>query len=389
MGIKELFQGFAIFQQGVNTANRIGAVDEANESLQALNDQGLELQERLEKERQIGQRLGLGLQRAGANAKQIQVATQSFGVSAGALFQAEINKELQENTIKAQQEQAKALAEQAKALQAQRDVAAQQRVTTQQRGAAERTELTTEATVGAARIKVEQAQKEADKKRIREERKLQIQGFIRNPDFKGIPSDQDVKDIKKASTSTRKILPTLNRLREEFEKEGTSIFKRESRAKMQQLATQLKLVFKSEAFAGLGVIAGPDERLLNDVVEDPSILELDSTARAKFLGFGKIVSDAMDAAAKSGGFLIDPTSEIGKGLQDARTPPLDPSIKKELDDLAEQIPAIKQQQTMIELVIRDPEHPEHEGVKAMLLRKGKFDVLRQTKPVQSRPQEFP
>jgi len=391
-GFDNLLKGLSAFKQGMQQFHASGAIREANQQLQELNASGLDLEDQLLEERQLGNELALRLAQTGASAQDIQAATGGLGVSANVAFQAEATKELVDQKNDLQQELNKVRFERTKELQVQQEAAEKANIATQQAAATARTVLTTEAALGAAETRVAGAIAIETQKQVLERKKRLIKGTLDDPEFEGIPSVADLKKTKDAIQETRKLLPALGRLKDQFAEFGDAVFNREARASMVALATQLKLIFKSEAFAGLGVIAGVDEELLDNVISDPSVLEKDSTTRARFLEFGKIVNDSVKAAAARSGKTIDPSSDLGKDLSNASTPSLRPETKRELNALfAQSGPALEAEglnQETAERILRDTTHPQHKGLVAFLVQQGFISLGRgDQSPLLSPPEQ--
>jgi hypothetical protein len=118
--------------------------------------------------------------------------------------------------------------------------------------------------------------------------------------IKGVSITKDsVKKVKSAKAATDSLIPTLKALTKMFKDEGTE-FAGPKAAKMEQLVRDAQLIYKSEDFAGLGVLTGPDLRLLEEILPDltsaganiGSVLSLGYTNESKLAKLQQITGKA-------------------------------------------------------------------------------------------------
>ena len=108
-------------------------------------------------------------------------------------------------------------------------------------------------------------------------RKAYLEGFSLNPDAE--PTDKELSDIRSVQANTWTIADNVKEMRDIYKAHGNSPLPGPVRARLSQLATELKMAAKGPEMYALGVIAGPDEAILDRVIEDPT------TANATFLDF--------------------------------------------------------------------------------------------------------
>jgi len=119
VGLDDLLKGLAVFDRGVKTFAVSTAVNDANEQLTQLQNQEDDRAQVLQQQTEISNSLALRLAGAGADAATIQAATGRLGVSAGAEFQAQQQRQAQESSQAFQlgvfeKESAKALAKESR-----------------------------------------------------------------------------------------------------------------------------------------------------------------------------------------------------------------------------------------------------------------------------------
>lgn len=103
--MQELLQAFQMFNNGVKSFAISAATLDATKQVQQLNQQNLDEQEKLQAMNQLSQQLALRLTGVGADASQIESATNRIAPSLGAQYQAQVNKDLQESSQQFQREQ--------------------------------------------------------------------------------------------------------------------------------------------------------------------------------------------------------------------------------------------------------------------------------------------
>lgn len=98
MALDDMLKGMAVFKDGLTQFATSKAVNDANEQLSQLNGQEMDRGEMLKAQSQIGNDLMMRLQSAGADPGRIAQLTGQIAPSAGAQYQAEENKNLQESS---------------------------------------------------------------------------------------------------------------------------------------------------------------------------------------------------------------------------------------------------------------------------------------------------
>lgn len=98
MGMDDLLKGLAVFKDGMTQYHTAAAVNDANEQLTALHAQEMDRDQKIQAQSQISSSLAMRLGAAGTDASKIQALTSEIAPSQGALFQADTNKDLQENS---------------------------------------------------------------------------------------------------------------------------------------------------------------------------------------------------------------------------------------------------------------------------------------------------
>lgn len=161
--------------------------------------------------------------------------------------------------------------------------------------------------------------------RISSTEKKEAEQGILIPDMKPIKGVQITKDsvkkVKSAKAATDSLVPTLKQLTSMFEKYGTE-FGGENAAQMEQLVRDAQLIYKNEDFAGLGVLTGPDLKLLEEILPDltsaganvASTLSLGYTNKAKLAKLKQITSKAQQrfqALSKAHGFEVSDMTNGG------------------------------------------------------------------------------
>jgi len=81
-----------------------------------------------------------------------------------------------------------------------------------------------------------------------------------------------VKEVTSATEGVSKILRSTDKLIDMVDKNGLEFLLGEGKAKMETLLSDMALTYKGEAFAGLGVLTGPDLDILLDVMGNPTKL---------------------------------------------------------------------------------------------------------------------
>jgi hypothetical protein len=95
MALDDLLKGIAVFQDGLKQYATTNAINDANEQLLAINQQGLDKNAQLQAHTQVASSLALRLGAAGADAAHIQTLTGQLAPSQGAQYEAGVNADLQ------------------------------------------------------------------------------------------------------------------------------------------------------------------------------------------------------------------------------------------------------------------------------------------------------
>lgn len=148
---------------------------------------------------------------------------------------------------------------------------------------------------------------EQDSKAATASRKNYLEGYELGPDSE--PEEKEMTAIRKAQANARTITQTVAEMQGLYKKYGNATLPGPVRAKMEALSTDLMMAAKGPEMYALGVIAGPDEKLLNRVVANPTTAEStildfvgDDQSMARLGAFRGQVLRRFDNSARSLGF---------------------------------------------------------------------------------------
>lgn len=152
-----------------------------------------------------------------------------------------------------------------------------------------------------------------DKRAAREDKveetkaKAYLEGYELAPDAR--PGDKELSDIRGVQANTWTIKDTVAELKRLYQTHGNSPLPGPVKARMSQLATDLKMAAKGPEMYALGVIAGPDEKILDRVISDPTSANAtlfdflgDDQSLAKLEGFASQTERRFKNKARSLGF---------------------------------------------------------------------------------------
>lgn len=371
-----LLKGLGAFTQGIKTFAQSKAINEANEQVRELNQQELNFQEQIQAENQLAQSLALRLTQAGADASTVSAATSRFGVSKGALFQAEINRQLQASRIEAQTK----LAEEERASRESLQEAALA-------SAEKRTGLTVGATLTAADKRIASAERIAASKFAAEQldelkketnriKELTPLGF--NIVEGERPTPENTKTVTDLAGAFRKVAPRVQEMKEIVQNFGSfELWDSDARTRMKLLAKEVLVIYNSK-FAELGALAGGDLEILEIIVNQPSLFTRNSAAMASLLKLGQGTAADIRSTARTNKFELIKNSRIDKLANDVSSGLLQPEVKKELDAFYTQKGTAFEfaglTRSVIESILKNPKHPDHEALKAKLSAEG-FESL--------------
>lgn len=104
-GLDDFLKGLAVFKEGMSQYAQSRAINDANEAVQKLHATEKDKAAIFEQQSQIGKDLGMRLHAAGADSASTAQLVSQFSPSAGAVFQADQNKDLQESSQKFQSQE--------------------------------------------------------------------------------------------------------------------------------------------------------------------------------------------------------------------------------------------------------------------------------------------
>ena len=113
-----------------------------------------------------------------------------------------------------------------------------------------------------------------------------------------------VKEVTSATEGVSKILRSTDKLIDMVDKNGLEFLLGEGKAKMETLLADMALTYKGEAFAGLGVLTGPDLDILLDVMGNPTKLAATTAdiQKAKLNEFREMLLAGYDKKLDARGF---------------------------------------------------------------------------------------
>lgn len=137
----------------------------------------------------------------------------------------------------------------------------------------------------------------------------QLSSDLQNKHIKGRGLTQDmVKNVTKSTVLTAPVLKQIDKILEAIKDEKIlgliDKIPGEKKARLESDLRQLQLVYKSEEFANLGVLTGPDLELLNAITGDPTALfNLNaSSARAKLNSMKKNILQGYNSKLRQNNF---------------------------------------------------------------------------------------
>lgn len=175
--------------------------------------------------------------------------------------------------------------------------------------------------------------------------KFFLDGYDLSPEAQ--PSPPEMTSIRKAWAATKTIDETTRELEKMFRQYGNSPLPGHAKARMGQLATDLKLAAKGPEMYALGVIAGPDEALLDKVIPDPTtanatVLDFvgDDQSLAKLIGFRQQAARRFQNSANSLGFKKRQQAAQADGADiDLTDEPGGVTVRRKSDGATKTVPA--------------------------------------------------
>jgi hypothetical protein len=183
------------------------------------------------------------------------------------------------------------------------------------------------------------------------------------------PTEDDAKKFKAGASAARTLLNNLNEYQALVDKYGSEVGG-EVAQRMDSLARDIQLSAKNEDLYGLGVLAGPDLALLEEIIQAPTGLgaKLDpftgSRAANKARQFREMLNTRVSAKAKTYGF--EPQEEwkrLAEGGQKKRD-------GEGFGPKAHATEPTPQDVEALHWLKRNPDDPDAEGVRARLQRRG-------------------
>lgn len=146
----------------------------------------------------------------------------------------------------------------------------------------------------------------AEKIQDREDQ-LAVPGYKRTGQV--LPKPEEAMKLRKATASAEQLQSKLKRLKEIVSEKGSYEYGGEAGAEMDTLATEIQLLSKNEDMYQLGVLTGPDMKLLEKITASPTSLNSfftrDSTRQKQIDTQMKSIADKLSASTKASGYAPD------------------------------------------------------------------------------------
>lgn len=187
-----------------------------------------------------------------------------------------------------------------------------------------------------------------ERERLRKEKlqekmdQLAVPGYERTGEV--LPKAEEAMKFRKATATADALGQKLNRMRQLVKDKGSFEYGGDAGTEMESLATEIQLLGKSPELYELGVLTGPDLKLLQKITADPtsvdSLFTRDSSRIKQIDTQLKSVQDKVGTTAKSLGYRK--VGDVGGGqsvdkdsaaLEWARSNPNDPRAAKILQRL--------------------------------------------------------
>lgn len=177
--------------------------------------------------------------------------------------------------------------------------------------------------------KLQQSQANQDFK-TREERQTIIPGYKRDPNV--FLDKADISNMRDAASDAQKITQTMAQLQDIVKNASPQELANplsQVNANVKNLLKDAQLTYKGEAFAKLGVLAGPDMAILDQVLEDPTTatnlarLSLDPKGKEnlikRYQGVLDRINSALSKRLESRGLYKEQNQERGLLSQESQT----------------------------------------------------------------------
>lgn len=136
------------------------------------------------------------------------------------------------------------------------------------------------------------------------ESEMNIPGYTRSPEIK--PQGTEVKALRSAVTASKSLFDNIDKMKDLVDKYGSFEAGGVGGAEMKSLARDIQLSAKNEDLYKLGVLTGPDLRLLEDIIANPSSLESlftrDKTRQSELDTFKNSIATRLKAASETLGY---------------------------------------------------------------------------------------
>lgn len=170
-----------------------------------------------------------------------------------------------------------------------------------------------------------------DRKVVREQegkdKRNRVRGYELDPTFD--PGDAEVAKLHTAQGEKDTMQATVREIADLYRQFGTEVLPGEAQARMRALVRNLQLQAKGESMFKLGVLAGPDLMLLEELVPNPT------TTKASFLDFfgGNQILPTLEVFSKQADLNFENAAKA-RGYNKVGTG-LPPEKKKRLEELKE------------------------------------------------------
>lgn len=164
--------------------------------------------------------------------------------------------------------------------------------------------------LGLEKEKIDVSKNESLEKLKKERMELEIPGFVLTG--QKTPSRKNIEDVTSASESANNILGNLDSLEAKIIEHGTELLPTEAKAEMSALSTDAKL--QAKELNKLGVLSGPDLRLMEKLIPDPTTIQSGAIPNESMIAQIKMTKELMARrvreAARVRGYRLEETNQV-------------------------------------------------------------------------------